>query len=89
MSKLKWLTRAEIEALAQIRDELRLQAHLLEAEVRDRWERAEVSWSHVMSDINAARESVDRSRIEVSAAAGLLFETVRDSYRDIRKSLQH
>ncbi|WP_428309994.1 hypothetical protein [Hydrocarboniphaga sp.] len=89
MSMLKLITRAEVDAVAQIRDELKLQAHLFKAEAKDHWDRAEVSWAHVMSDINAARESVDRSGVEISTAAQLLFETVRDSLQDIRKSLKH
>lgn len=89
MSTLKLITRAEVDAVAQIRDELKLQAHLFKAEVKERWDRAETSWGHVMSDVNAARVSVDRSSIEISLAAQLLFETVRDSLQDIRKSLKH
>lgn len=89
MEKRKLLTRKEIEAVAQIRDELRLQAHLFKAEAKDRWEKAERSWIHVMNDVNAARDSLDRSSLEISLAAQLLFETVRDSYQDIKKSISH
>lgn len=88
MSKLKLVTQKEIEALKQLRDELKLQAHLFKAEAKDQWEKAESSWDHVMQDIGSARASIDRSSIEVSLAAQLLFESLRDSYRDIKQSIK-
>ena len=78
----------DFDSLAQLRDELLVQTHLFKAEAKDRWELAEQRWDALRDDVHAARESIDKSSFEVAYATQLLFETLRDSYVDLKQALK-
>jgi hypothetical protein len=75
MKKPHLLSLEDFNSLAQARDELLLQAHLFKAEAGDRWQQAEQSWATLREELRVARESIDRSSLEVAYATQLLYES--------------
>jgi predicted nucleic acid-binding Zn-ribbon protein len=73
--------------LRQERDELRVRAHLLKAELRDEWEQVERKWEHIEPKLEHLRDSTRESAGEIGAAASQLGEEIANAYRRIRKSL--
>jgi len=47
MSDFKDTLSRDIDALRQLRDELKLQIHLAKAEARDRWDKLETKWTEI------------------------------------------
>lgn len=78
----------EIDSLAGLREELRLQAHLFKADMKDRWHEAEARWQDIQDEVRAIRATVGHSRAELGAAASLTVETLRETYEDLRKLLR-
>lgn len=76
---------AQIHDLAGLRDELRLQAHLFRADLKDRWADAEQRWQGIEHELRAA---LDHSRSELSAATQLTAEALRETYQDFRQALK-
>ena len=79
--------RSEIESLKAARDELRVQAHLGAAEVREAWENAEKNWHNLEGRLKVLGEATQESLDEVGAAAKILAEEVRRGFEHVRKLL--
>ena len=77
----------EIDTLRTIRDELRLQIHLGQSDVREKWEQLEKKWQHLDARVqvltDASRESLD----SVGQAGRLLVDEIRDGYRALKALL--
>jgi len=79
------------QALAQLRqerDELRVRAHLLKAEVKDEWDEVERKWEQIEFKLGKAGAGARESAGEIGAAATQLGEEIANAYRRIRKALQ-
>lgn len=73
-----------MERLRRERDELRVQAELGKAEMKDEWEALEKKWGQLEHRMAAvAGEARDASQ-DVGAAIGLLMDELGDAYRRIR-----
>lgn len=84
------ITLRDLDNIAGLRDELRLQSHLFKAELKDRWREAEQRWDEVQEEVRAIRAAVGHSRAELGAAASLTAAALRESYEDLRRALsQH
>lgn len=79
------LTATELHDVAALRDELRLQAHLLKAELKDRWLEAERRWADIQHELG---EAAAHSRGELGAAGSLAADALRQTYRELRQALQ-
>jgi predicted nucleic acid-binding Zn-ribbon protein len=77
----------EIEKLRELRDELRVQAELGRAELRDRWHELEKGWHQLEGRLKLAREGAREDSQNVREAARLLANELRDSYEHLRKRL--
>jgi hypothetical protein len=77
----------EMDGLRRVRDELRVQAELGRAELRDRWQELEKSWHHLEGRMKLARESAREDAGNVREAARLLLDELRESYDHLRKRL--
>lgn len=82
------ITFRDLEHLGRLRDELRLQAHLFGAELMDRWQEAEARWEHVERETRAIGSAVGHTRTELSAAASLAADALREAYAEMRKVLK-
>lgn len=72
----------ELKRLRTLRDELRAQAHLARAELRDRFEKLEPVWHKV---------ELQSQKLQASAEQGVrkLIEDLRSSYQELKASLTH
>ncbi len=86
----KGVLESEIEKLEQVRDELRVQAHLLKADVKKELNELEKKFQKLKRDAaaNPVKRAAEKSAGEVSDATRLLFDTVKDGMTRIRKSLK-
>jgi hypothetical protein len=82
------ITLHDLENLAGLREELRLQSHLFKADLKDRWHEAEQRWHEVQSEAQAIRAAVGHSRAELGAAASLTASALRESYTELRRALR-
>lgn len=80
------LSFSDIESVDQLRDELSLQAHLLRSELKERFEKIEKEWPMLNVQIDPIRKATAQAGADVGAAARLLFDTIRDSYKEIKRS---
>ena len=73
--------------LQQERDELRVRAHLLKAELRQEWDEVERKWQQIEPKLARLRDGARESAGEIGAAASQLGEEIANAYRRIRKAL--
>lgn len=88
----KSVFRNEVEKLEQVRDELRVQAHLFKADVKKEFHELEKKLQKVKRDarLNArvTKRVAGESAEEVSDVTRMLFDTVKEGMTRIRKSLK-
>ena len=77
----------DFENLETLRGEVKLHAHLLKADLQEKYDELEKDWSKLSSHFKAIRETATNATHEVNEATQLLVETVRDGYEKIKKSL--
>jgi hypothetical protein len=78
--------RTLFQNLAELRDEVRLQAHLGKAELRDEIEALEPKWNELKARFDKAEDATIETGEYVGAAARLLMDELRDGYERIRKA---
>ena len=77
----------EMESLRQLRDELRVQAGLGRAELREFWGDLERRWARLEGRLKLAREGAREDSKNVREAVRLLAEELRESYEHLRQRL--
>jgi hypothetical protein len=77
----------ELESLRATRDDLRVRLHLGKAEVKERWEKLEKQWQHAEGKLKVLREQASESAGDVSNAARLLMDELKEGVEDLRKLL--
>ena len=77
-----------VESLRQERDELRVRAHLLKAELRDEWDDVEKKWDHVESRLEHVAKGAKDSGEDIGAALSQVGEEIARAYRRMRDSLK-
>lgn len=77
-----------LERLREERDELRVRAHLLKAELRDEWHAAERQWERIEPKLDRLRKGAKESSAEVGAATRQLGEELARAYRRLRDALK-
>ena len=87
MAESKTFLGDEIEKLREVRDELRVQAELGRAELRDRWHELERSWHQLEGRLKLARDGAREDSQNVREAARLLASELHESYEHLRKRL--
>ena len=87
MSESKRFLGEELDHLRELRDELRVQAELGKAELRDRWQELERRWHQLEGRIKRAREGAREDGQNVREAARLLAGELREGYENLRKRL--
>jgi len=87
MSEGKKFLGEEMDNLRRLRDELRVQAELGRAELREFWGDLERRWHQLEGRLKLARESAREDSQNVREAARLLAGELRDSYEHLRKRL--
>lgn len=88
MTQPRNLTATDIQSLAELRDQLALQAHLFKAEAKDRWRDLEAKWLELQAQLKRAGVAATDSRHEISAAGRELAEALREGYTQIKHALK-
>lgn len=81
-----WVT-GELDELRRIRDELRVQARLGRAEMRDRWEALERSLDELEGKAKRASRAAEPTLRELERDVRKLATDLRDGYRRIRDAI--
>lgn len=75
----------DIEDLRQLRDELRVQAHLARAEAKDLWVRLENTWPKVEQRFSELSQESGEAREHVTTAVRALLDELKSGYRELKK----
>lgn len=73
--------------LKTLRDEVRLQAHLARAELRDEWEDLEDKWQDVEQKLEQAGDEAREKATEVNVGLKVIVEELSAAYSRIRDRL--
>ncbi len=73
--------------LAQTRDELRLKAHLMRADVRDEWITLEEKWGRFEARLHPLRDAAEEVGEEVWKKTKALGREIGKGYEKIRQAL--
>ena len=87
MNDLKSTIDETIETLKQERDELRVQAHLAKAELKDEWEDIEERLKKLYAKRDELADAASEVAEDVSTAAGLLVDEIKAGFERLRKHL--
>ena len=81
-----WL-KQELDELRRVRDELRVQASLGKAELRDRWHVLERGFESLESKVKRTSDAAEEPLRQLEADLRKLARDLRDGYREIRKAI--
>jgi hypothetical protein len=81
-----WIAR-ELEGLRQLRDEVRVQLHLAQAEAQEAWQDAEKRWHQLEGKLRLVRDASREDLAELRAGAKELAREIRDKYRHVKSLL--
>ncbi len=87
MNDLKSTIDETIETLKQERDELRVQAHLAKAELKDEWEDIEERLKKLYAKRDELADAASEVAEDVRTAAGLLVDEIKAGFERLRKHL--
>ncbi len=76
-----------INEVKQTRDELRVRAHLLKSETKDKFNELEHKWQHFYGEFSPTVRATKSALVDIGAANRLLLEEIKEGYRKIRESL--
>jgi CBS domain-containing protein len=79
---------AGLDALRQIRDELRVQIHLARADALDEWEKAEAKWFRIQSQLSMSEASAAKAAKDAGVAWRQLVREMGEGYARVRESLR-
>ena len=88
MSRLENALHNDIKALELLRDELKVHAHLLKAEAKDRWADLEVKWSQLNEKAGRAQVAASNTQKEVEASAQMLVDSLKKGYKSIKDAMK-
>ena len=78
----------DVASVRQMRDELRLKASLLRADLRDQLERVEHDFTKLEHELRPVGDAVETSAKELNASTRELLKTVRAGYARIRDAVK-
>jgi hypothetical protein len=80
--EIHWMS--ELHGVEQLRDELRVKAALLGADLRDEVAALEKQWAKVERDLEPVRNAAGTTVREIGSSTRELLKTVRAGYERIR-----
>ena len=78
----------DVTSVRQMRDELRLKANLLRADLRDQLEHLERQWTELERDLRPVGSALGATAKEVDASGREVLKTLRAGYTRIRDAVQ-
>lgn len=77
-----------VETMRTQRDEMRVRAHLMKAEIRDEWEELEERWQKLEPRLERLESGARESAGEIGAAARQLGEEFASAYRRMKDAIR-
>lgn len=77
-----------IRNLSELRDQLKVQAHLLQADLKDRWTELEAKWDELQEHLQRAQVAAKDSGHDVSKAAESLADALKKGYEQVKSALK-
>ncbi len=77
-----------IEKIETTRDELNLQIHLAEAELRDEWHELEKNWKQLQQKLERGGKAATESGEAVATAIRILGEELLQGYQHVREAMR-
>ena len=74
-------------SVEQLRDEIKLKAHLGKAEAKDELELLEKKWETFLAECKPLTEEAGKTAENAGAALSLAAEEIKDGYKRLRKLL--
>ena len=74
--------KADIE---QLRDEIKLKAHLGKSEAKEELENLEKKWESFLSQYKPAADEIENTAKNTSAALGIVADELKSGYQRLRK----
>jgi len=87
MSEWNERLRKEVDELRGLRDDLKVRVHLAKMDAQDRFQKAERSWEQLETKLRQLGDASKESAEDVSQAARLLVDEIREGYRHVRDKL--
>ena len=75
------------EKLKAQRDEMRVQAHLAQAEFRDEWDEVEKKWHKAEQKFNRVQDQAIETTAEMQRSAKVIMEEIASAYERIKERL--
>lgn len=77
----------ELEALATIRDELKLKAHLAKKDIQDELDRLEIKWSRADEELQRVKAQAKQDAQAISKSTRELLLDLKQGYESIKRRL--
>jgi SMC interacting uncharacterized protein involved in chromosome segregation len=87
MTTMREKLRETLEKLEQERDELKVRIHLGKAEAREEWDKLDARIAELRSRLDRAGNEAGEVMEDVSTAARLLADEIRQGFARLRKTL--
>jgi len=87
LAHLRTELKERVARLKTQRDELRVQLHLANAEIREEWEKLEVKWAHYQARMHTASTAAGEAAREIITALQLIGDELAEAYRRIKAGL--
>ena len=77
----------DIKSVEQLRDEIKVQAHLLKAEAKSEFKKMEKDWKIIKREIFPVKRAAHKSRVEIKKSTRDLLHSLKSSYERVRSFL--
>ena len=84
----KALLSKELEPLAKLRDELRVQMHLAKTELKQDWDKLEGTFQHIQDELRYSAEQSKQPARDMSVAARALLDELKRGYDRVTNGLR-
>jgi|GEM_PF-2447570 len=88
MSRVSQAVHNDVQMLEMLRDELRVQAHLMQAEIKEHFEKLEAELEHVSSRVKAAAKAGAESEQDTEAGLELTLESIKTGMKRVSDALR-
>jgi hypothetical protein len=89
MSRINVAVKNDLKLVALLHDEMKLQAHLLKADAKTRWNELEHRWGELQEHVGRAKVAGRNAGAEAESAIRELVDTLRTGYTNVRDSLKN
>jgi hypothetical protein len=85
---IKALLQQELNRIAEIRDELRVQLKLAKADAQEEWNKLEVTWERVQEELQRVANHTKEPVQNMGTAARQLIDELKQGYERVRSQLK-